>query len=194
MLFRSEGFSESATKAYIDYNRCGTPLSEIVSEPDMRTPEEAYAYLTTLRQVMLYTGVSDCNMEEGSLRCDATEADFWADACGSGLNRSADAIWIGACDGASCSLCRPGSEAGCGADCGTIGAGLNSASCASSVGTAALATAAVFAACTVIAVVAMAPAVASEALFHSWGNRSATASAADRSVPRNAAIFALPAK
>jgi len=66
-----EGFSESTTKAYIDYNRCGTPLSEIVSEPDMRTPEEAYAYLTTLRQIMLYTGVSDCNMEEGSLRCDA---------------------------------------------------------------------------------------------------------------------------
>src|SRR5437667_8857503 len=66
-----EGFSQSATKAYIDYNRCGTPLSEIVSQPDMRTPEEAYAYLTTLRQIMLYTGVSDCNMEEGSLRCDA---------------------------------------------------------------------------------------------------------------------------
>jgi aspartyl-tRNA(Asn)/glutamyl-tRNA(Gln) amidotransferase subunit B len=66
-----EGFSQSAQKAYIDYNRCGTPLSEIVSEPDLRTPEEAYAYLTTLRQIMLYTGVSDCNMEEGSLRCDA---------------------------------------------------------------------------------------------------------------------------
>jgi len=42
-----------------------------VSEPDMRTPQEAYAYLTTLRQILLYTGVSDCNMEEGSLRCDA---------------------------------------------------------------------------------------------------------------------------
>jgi aspartyl-tRNA(Asn)/glutamyl-tRNA(Gln) amidotransferase subunit B len=66
-----EGFSQSATKAYIDYNRCGTPLSEIVSEPDMRTSDEAYAYLTTLRQIMLYTGVSDVNMEEGSLRCDA---------------------------------------------------------------------------------------------------------------------------
>ncbi len=66
-----EGFAESTTKAYIDYNRCGTPLIEIVSEPDMRTPEEAYAYLTTLRQIMLYTRVSDCNMEEGSLRCDA---------------------------------------------------------------------------------------------------------------------------
>src|SRR5580700_9530954 len=66
-----EGFSQSATKAYIDYNRCGTPLSEIVSEADMRAPEEAYAYLTTLRQIMLYTGISDCNMEEGSLRCDA---------------------------------------------------------------------------------------------------------------------------
>ena len=66
-----EGFSQSATKAYIDYNRCGTPLSEIVSEPDMRTSEEAYTYLTTLRQILLYTGVSDVNMEEGSLRCDA---------------------------------------------------------------------------------------------------------------------------
>ena len=66
-----EGFAESSTKAYIDYNRCGTPLCEIVSEPDMRTPEEAYAYLTALRQILLYTGVSDCNMEEGSLRCDA---------------------------------------------------------------------------------------------------------------------------
>ncbi|HUI52387.1 MAG TPA: Asp-tRNA(Asn)/Glu-tRNA(Gln) amidotransferase subunit GatB [Terriglobales bacterium] len=66
-----EGFAESDQKAYIDYNRCGTPLSEIVSEPDMRTPEEAYDYLTTLRQIMLYTAVSDCNMEEGSLRCDA---------------------------------------------------------------------------------------------------------------------------
>ena len=66
-----EGFAESSTKAYVDYNRCGTPLSEIVSDPDMRTPEEAYAYLTTLRQILLYTGVSDCNMEEGSLRCDA---------------------------------------------------------------------------------------------------------------------------
>ena len=66
-----EGFKESAQKAYIDYNRCGTPLCEIVSEPDMRAPEEAYAYLTTLRQILLYTGVSDVNMEEGSLRCDA---------------------------------------------------------------------------------------------------------------------------
>src|SRR5713226_3697105 len=66
-----EGFAESATKAYIDYNRCGTQLCEIVSEPDMRAPDEAYAYLTTLRQILLYTGVSDCNMEEGSLRCDA---------------------------------------------------------------------------------------------------------------------------
>jgi aspartyl-tRNA(Asn)/glutamyl-tRNA(Gln) amidotransferase subunit B len=66
-----EGFKDSASKGYVDYNRCGTPLAEIVSEPDMRAPEEAYAYLTTLRQIMLYTGVSDCNMEEGSLRCDA---------------------------------------------------------------------------------------------------------------------------
>ncbi len=66
-----EGFKDSATKGYVDYNRCGTPLAEIVSEPDMRLPEEAYAYLTALKQIMLYTSVSDCNMEEGSLRCDA---------------------------------------------------------------------------------------------------------------------------
>ena len=66
-----EGFQDSATKGYVDYNRCGTPLAEIVSEPDMRAPEEAYAYLTALRQIMLHAGVSDCNMEEGSLRCDA---------------------------------------------------------------------------------------------------------------------------
>jgi len=66
-----EGFADSATKGYVDYNRCGSPLSEIVSEPDMRTPAEAYEYLTTLRQILLYTRVSDCNMEEGSLRCDA---------------------------------------------------------------------------------------------------------------------------
>jgi aspartyl-tRNA(Asn)/glutamyl-tRNA(Gln) amidotransferase subunit B len=52
-------------------NRCGTPLIEIVSEPDIRTPDEAYEYLTKLKEILLYTGVSDCNMEEGSLRCDA---------------------------------------------------------------------------------------------------------------------------
>src|SRR5205807_3950116 len=57
--------------SYIDYNRCGVPLIEIVSEPDLRSPPEAYAYLTTLKQVLEYTEVSDCNMEEGSLRCDA---------------------------------------------------------------------------------------------------------------------------
>jgi aspartyl-tRNA(Asn)/glutamyl-tRNA(Gln) amidotransferase subunit B len=66
-----DGFPHSDEKTYVDYNRCGTPLSEIVSEPDMRSPDETYAYLTTLRQILLYTGVSDCNMEEGSLRCDA---------------------------------------------------------------------------------------------------------------------------
>src|SRR5499433_100021 len=66
-----DGFAHSDDKTYVDFNRCGTPLSEIVSEPDMRSPDEAYAYLTTLRQILLYAGVSDCNMEEGSLRCDA---------------------------------------------------------------------------------------------------------------------------
>jgi aspartyl-tRNA(Asn)/glutamyl-tRNA(Gln) amidotransferase subunit B len=66
-----DGFPHSDEKTYVDFNRCGTPLAEIVSEPDMRSPDEAYAYLTTLRQILLYIGVSDCNMEEGSLRCDA---------------------------------------------------------------------------------------------------------------------------
>src|SRR3978361_333740 len=66
-----DGFADSAKSTYIDLNRCGTPLIEIVSEPDLRTPEEAYEYLTKLKEILLYTGVSDCNMEEGSLRCDA---------------------------------------------------------------------------------------------------------------------------
>jgi aspartyl-tRNA(Asn)/glutamyl-tRNA(Gln) amidotransferase subunit B len=55
----------------IDYNRCGVPLIEIVSEPDLRSPDEAYEYLVSLKAIMQYAGVSDCNMEEGSLRCDA---------------------------------------------------------------------------------------------------------------------------
>ena len=66
-----EGFPDSGRYTYIDFNRGGVPLIEIVSEPDMRTPEEAYAYLTALKQILLFTEVSDCNMEEGSLRCDA---------------------------------------------------------------------------------------------------------------------------
>lgn len=55
----------------IDINRCGIPLMEIVSEPDLASPAEAFQYLTRLKQILLYLGVSDCNMEEGSLRCDA---------------------------------------------------------------------------------------------------------------------------
>ena len=66
-----DGFADSATRTYLDLNRCGTPLVEIVSEPDIRTPDEAYEYLTRLKEILLYTAVSDCNMEEGSLRCDA---------------------------------------------------------------------------------------------------------------------------
>ncbi len=66
-----DGFADSVSKTYIDLNRCGTPLVEIVSEPDLRTPDEAFEYLTRLKEILLYTGVSDCNMEEGSLRCDA---------------------------------------------------------------------------------------------------------------------------
>ncbi|MGB6974568.1 MAG: Asp-tRNA(Asn)/Glu-tRNA(Gln) amidotransferase subunit GatB [Terracidiphilus sp.] len=66
-----DGFADSTTRTYLDLNRCGTPLVEIVSEPDIRTPEEAFEYLTRLKEILLYTAVSDCNMEEGSLRCDA---------------------------------------------------------------------------------------------------------------------------
>ncbi|QDY45995.1 Asp-tRNA(Asn)/Glu-tRNA(Gln) amidotransferase subunit GatB [Planococcus glaciei] len=55
----------------VDLNRQGTPLIEIVSEPDIRTPEEAYAYLEKIKAIIQYTGVSDVRMEEGSLRCDA---------------------------------------------------------------------------------------------------------------------------
>src|SRR5256712_4469888 len=66
-----EGFPDAAEKTAIDLNRSGVPLIEIVSEPDITSPEEAYEYLTRLKEIILYTGVSDCNMEEGSLRCAA---------------------------------------------------------------------------------------------------------------------------
>jgi aspartyl-tRNA(Asn)/glutamyl-tRNA(Gln) amidotransferase subunit B len=66
-----EGFPDAADRTAIDLNRSGVPLIEIVSEPDISSPDEAYEYLTRLKEVILYTGVSDVNMEEGSLRCDA---------------------------------------------------------------------------------------------------------------------------
>jgi aspartyl-tRNA(Asn)/glutamyl-tRNA(Gln) amidotransferase subunit B len=66
-----EGFADSAETTAIDLNRSGVPLIEIVSEPDIASPAEAHEYLTRLKEIILYTGVSDCNMEEGSLRCDA---------------------------------------------------------------------------------------------------------------------------
>ena len=57
-------------KSLLDFNRCGVPLIEIVSEVDMNTPEEAMAYLDTLREILVYADVSDCKIEEGSMRCD----------------------------------------------------------------------------------------------------------------------------
>jgi len=66
-----EGFADAGRKTAIDLNRSGVPLIEIVSEPDISSPEQAHEYLTRLKEIILYTGVSDCNMEEGSLRCDA---------------------------------------------------------------------------------------------------------------------------
>jgi aspartyl-tRNA(Asn)/glutamyl-tRNA(Gln) amidotransferase subunit B len=66
-----DGFRDSDRYSYIDLNRSGTPLIEIVSEPDMRSSDEAYAYLTELKQVLQYVEVSTCDMEKGHLRCDA---------------------------------------------------------------------------------------------------------------------------
>ncbi len=66
-----DGLHDSSEWTSIDLNRSGVPLIEIVSEPDITAPDEAYEYLTRLKEIILYTGVSDCNMEEGSLRCDA---------------------------------------------------------------------------------------------------------------------------
>lgn len=66
-LLHAEGGGDSS----VDYNRTGVPLLEIVSEPDLRTPEEAYEYLKALKAILQYLEVSDCNMEQGSLRCDA---------------------------------------------------------------------------------------------------------------------------
>jgi aspartyl-tRNA(Asn)/glutamyl-tRNA(Gln) amidotransferase subunit B len=66
-----DGFPDSSEKTAIDLNRSGVPLIEIVSEPEITSPDEAYEYLTRMKEIILYTGVSDCNMEEGSLRCDA---------------------------------------------------------------------------------------------------------------------------
>ncbi|MBZ5497917.1 MAG: Asp-tRNA(Asn)/Glu-tRNA(Gln) amidotransferase subunit GatB [Acidobacteriia bacterium] len=66
-----DGMPESDAKSYVNLNRSGVPLIEIVSEPDFRSSQEAYDYLTHLRRTLLYLGVCDGNMEEGSLRCDA---------------------------------------------------------------------------------------------------------------------------
>jgi len=66
-----QGFPWSSEKSGVDFNRSGVPLIEIVSAPDIRSAEEAHGYLTALKAILLHTGVSDCNMEEGSLRCDA---------------------------------------------------------------------------------------------------------------------------
>lgn len=65
-LIHDDSFSGSL----VDFNRCGVPLIEIVSEPDMRSSAEAKAYLETIRSILLYLGISDCKMQEGSIRCD----------------------------------------------------------------------------------------------------------------------------
>src|SRR5437868_4345886 len=66
-----DGFKDSHRYSYVDLNRSGTPLIEIVSEPDMRSSDEAYAFLTEVKQVLQFIEVSTCDMEKGHLRCDA---------------------------------------------------------------------------------------------------------------------------
>ena len=66
-----EGFPDSDRKSYVDLNRAGTPLIEIVTEPDLRAPKDAAAFFGYLRELLVAIGVNDGNMEEGSLRCDA---------------------------------------------------------------------------------------------------------------------------
>ena len=66
-----DGFADSDRKTYLDYNRSGVPLIEIVTEPDMRSAEEAAVFFETLRQILVWLRVNDGNMDEGSLRCDA---------------------------------------------------------------------------------------------------------------------------
>jgi len=66
-----DGFADSDRKTYLDFNRSGVPLVEIVSEPDMRSAQEAALFFETLRQILVWLGVNDGNMDEGSLRCDA---------------------------------------------------------------------------------------------------------------------------
>ena len=68
---RHEGFPDSDRKTYVDYNRSGTPLIEIVTEPDLRSAADAAAFFSRLRAILVWLGVNDGNMEEGSLRCDA---------------------------------------------------------------------------------------------------------------------------
>lgn len=69
----------------VDFNRAGVPLMEIVSEPDMNSPEEAFEYLQVLKQMLLYAGVSDCNLERGNMRCDVNCSVRPADAQGLGV-------------------------------------------------------------------------------------------------------------
>ena len=66
----AEGRVGGASESLIDYNRCGTPLIELVTEPDLRTPEEARLFMEKLRQTFITLGISDCSLEKGSMRCD----------------------------------------------------------------------------------------------------------------------------
>ena len=77
---------DGTNNSYVDYNRCGAPLLETVSEPDITSPDEAVKYLKTLKEIFQYIGISDCNMEEGSLRCDANISMMIPQADGTEVN------------------------------------------------------------------------------------------------------------
>ena len=73
-----DGFKDSNRYTYVDLNRSGTPLIEIVTEPDIRSSDEAFAFLTELKQILQYVEISSCDMEKGHLRCDVNVSDAFA--------------------------------------------------------------------------------------------------------------------
>jgi len=78
---------ETAGPSYVDFNRCGIPLLEIVTEPDLRTPDEAFLFLTAIKEILQYTGVSECSMEKGELRVDVNVSMREAGASGFGVKQ-----------------------------------------------------------------------------------------------------------
>ncbi|WP_139653533.1 Asp-tRNA(Asn)/Glu-tRNA(Gln) amidotransferase subunit GatB [Raoultibacter phocaeensis] len=104
----SEGRIAGATHSLVDYNRCGTPLIELVTEPELRTPEEARLFMQKLRQIYLALGISDCSMEEGSLRCDGNVSLRRRGSTGLGTKTELKNMnsFKNLHDGLACEICR----------------------------------------------------------------------------------------